>query len=154
MSSDPHLGTVFLLALTMPEEKAIKKPQSHLIIFSRQPTCIQTTGNPPAGQFPWILMVLVGSCSPAAPQGCSGQALCACGSQLCFVQRGQRQMFNLLPLCQSEPRAMTIKHWLGGSQRWRCNSSLISLAQRRYSCWCRFMGCVRQFSLATVRKEL
>lgn len=72
MISDPKLGTEFLLALTMPEEKQMKKtkqqkPQTHLILFSRQPGHAY---RPSAGQCPQALMVdLVGSSSMAAPRG-------------------------------------------------------------------------------------
>ena len=86
MSSDPELGTEFLLALTMPEEKKQKKtPNQPYFMFQAAQARIRTTGNPSAGQCPQALMIhLVGSSRTAAPQGCSGQDLCRCSSQQLF----------------------------------------------------------------------
>lgn len=138
MSSDPKLGTVFLVALTIPEEKAIKTPDP--------PSHISQAAHP---YRPHEIHLQVGSDGSGA-QLHLGQALCACGSQLCLAQLVQRQMFHLFPRCHSEPAAMTIKH---SGALWGAGVTLPLLTQHHCSCWLDWWG-VRQFSLAVAHKNL
>lgn len=93
--------------------------------------------------------------------GCGGKLQLSCTSGLLMAGSVCLWLTALLGAFGSEtnvPSSPSLPAWAwsndnktlaqGLSQRWRCNSSLIWLVQHPCSCWCRFMGCVRQFSLA------